>query len=89
LPSGRIGKVLVGSCYTGTHLDPFGEITPTCKRFAKNEVAFFHLVGGQLRAIWSVGDALGLRIQRWPGWPALDTNRLALLLNRPNSRLLA
>jgi predicted ester cyclase len=47
----------------GTHLGPLSSIPPTGKRVAMKEIVFWRLVGGQLRAIWSVGDALGLRVQ--------------------------
>jgi steroid delta-isomerase-like uncharacterized protein len=47
----------------GTHLGPLGDIPPTGKRVAMKEMVFLQVVDGQLRAIWSVGDALGLRIQ--------------------------
>ena len=47
----------------GTHLGPLGGIPPTGKRVAMKEMVFWQVVEGRLRAIWSVGDALGLRIQ--------------------------
>ena len=47
----------------GTHLGPLGSIEPTGKRVVMNEMAFWRVVDGKLHAIWSQGDALGLRIQ--------------------------
>jgi predicted ester cyclase len=47
----------------GTHLGSLGGIPPTGARVAMKEMAFWRVEGGRLRAIWSVGDALGLRIQ--------------------------
>jgi predicted ester cyclase len=47
----------------GTHLGPLSDIPPTGKRVAMKEMVFWRVVGGRLRAIWSVGDALGLRVQ--------------------------
>jgi len=47
----------------GTHLGPLGNIPPSGKRIAMNEMAFWRVVDGKLHAIWSQGDALGLRIQ--------------------------
>jgi steroid delta-isomerase-like uncharacterized protein len=47
----------------GTHLGPLGSIPPTGKRIAMKEMVFWRVEGGRLAAIWSVGDALGLRVQ--------------------------
>jgi len=47
----------------GTHLGPLGGIPPTGKHVAMKEMAFWRVTGDRLRAVWSVGDALGLRIQ--------------------------
>ena len=47
----------------GTHLGPLGNIPPSGKRVAMKEMAFWRVVDGKLHAIWSQGDALGLRIQ--------------------------
>jgi len=47
----------------GTHLGPLGGIPPTGRRATMKEMVFWQVVDGQLRDIWSVGDALGLRIQ--------------------------
>jgi predicted ester cyclase len=47
----------------GTHLGSLGGIPPTGTRVAMKEMAFWQVEGSRLRAIWSVGDALGLRIQ--------------------------
>ena len=47
----------------GTHLGPLGGIPPTGKRVAMKEMVFWRVTGDRLRAVWSVGDALGLRIQ--------------------------
>jgi steroid delta-isomerase-like uncharacterized protein len=65
----------------GTHLGSLSGVPPTGKRVAMKEMVFFRVAGGQLRAIWSVGDALGLRVQlgaipasawRQPVWVAED-----------------
>jgi hypothetical protein len=42
---------------------PLGEIPATGRAVAFNEMVFWQVRDGQLRAIWSVGDALGLRVQ--------------------------
>jgi predicted ester cyclase len=47
----------------GTHLGPLGGIPPTGTRVAVKEMAFRRVEGGRLRAVWSVGDALGLRVR--------------------------
>ena len=47
----------------GTHLGPLGDIPPSGNRVEMREMAFWQVVGSRVRAIWSVGDALGLRIQ--------------------------
>ena len=47
----------------GTHLGPLGGIPPSGRRAEMREMAFWRVEGGRLRAIWSVGDALGLRVQ--------------------------
>ena len=47
----------------GTHLGPLGNIEPSGERVVMNEMAFWRVVDGKLHAIWSQGDALGLRIQ--------------------------
>jgi steroid delta-isomerase-like uncharacterized protein len=47
----------------GTHLGPLGDIPPSGKRVETQEMVFWRVEGGRLRAIWSVGDALGLRVQ--------------------------
>jgi predicted ester cyclase len=47
----------------GTHLGPLGNIEPTGKRVVMNEMAFWRVLDGKLHAIWSQGDALGIRIQ--------------------------
>ena len=47
----------------GTHLGPLGDIPPSGKRVEMREMVFWQVVEGRLGAIWSVGDALGLRIQ--------------------------
>jgi hypothetical protein len=46
-----------------THLGPLGGIPPSGKPVAMKEMAFWHVAAGRLRAVWSVGDALGLRVQ--------------------------
>ena len=47
----------------GTHLGPLAGIAPTGKRVTMQELVFWQVVEGKLRAIWSQGDSLGLRIQ--------------------------
>jgi predicted ester cyclase len=47
----------------GTHLGPLGSIPPTGKHVVMKEMVFWRVTGGRLRAVWSVGDALGLRVQ--------------------------
>ena len=47
----------------GTHLGPLGDIPPSGKRVEMREMVFWQVAEGRLRAIWSVGDALGLRVQ--------------------------
>jgi predicted ester cyclase len=47
----------------GTHPGPLGGIPPSGKPIAMNELVFWKVVDGELREIWSQGDALGLRIQ--------------------------
>ena len=47
----------------GTHLGPLGQIPPSGRRVEMREMVFWRAEGGRLRAIWSVGDALGLRVQ--------------------------
>ena len=47
----------------GTHLGPLGEIPPSGKQVEMREMVFWRVEDGRLRAIWSVGDALGLRVQ--------------------------
>ena len=47
----------------GTHLGPLGDIPPSGKRVEMREMVFWRVEEGRLRAIWSVGDALGLRVQ--------------------------
>jgi predicted ester cyclase len=46
----------------GTHLGPLGDIPPSGKWAEMREMAFWQVEGDRLRAIWSVGDALGLRV---------------------------
>jgi predicted ester cyclase len=55
--------VAVRLTLTGTHLGPLGAIPPSGRRVAMKEMAFWQVIDGQLRVIWSVGDALGLRVQ--------------------------
>jgi steroid delta-isomerase-like uncharacterized protein len=47
----------------GTHLGPLAGIAATGKRVTMQELVFWQVVEGKLRAIWSQGDSLGLRIQ--------------------------
>ena len=47
----------------GTHQGHLGGLAPTGRRVAMKEMVFWQVAEGRLRAIWSVGDALGLRIQ--------------------------
>ena len=47
----------------GTHLGPLAGIPPTGRRVSMKEMVIWRVAGGKLVAIWSVGDALGLRIQ--------------------------
>ena len=47
----------------GTHLGPLGDIPATGKPVTMNELVFWQIESGQLRTIWSQGDALGLRVQ--------------------------
>jgi predicted ester cyclase len=47
----------------GTQHGLLGEIPATGRAVAFKEMVFWHVRDGQLRAIWSVGDALGLRVQ--------------------------
>ena len=47
----------------GTHLGPLGDILATGKPVTMKELVFWQVESGKLRAIWSQGDALGLRIQ--------------------------
>jgi hypothetical protein len=42
---------------------PLAGIAATGKRVRMQELAFWQVVEGKLRAIWSQGDSLGLRIQ--------------------------
>jgi steroid delta-isomerase-like uncharacterized protein len=55
--------VAVRMTLRGTHLGPLGGIPPTGKPVAMKEMVFWRVTGEQLRAVWSVGDALGLRAQ--------------------------
>jgi steroid delta-isomerase-like uncharacterized protein len=47
----------------GTHLGPLGDIPPSGNRVEMREMAFWQVAGGRVRAIWSVGDALSVRVQ--------------------------
>ena len=47
----------------GTHLGPLGDIPATEKPVTMKELVFWRVESGKLCAIWSQGDALGLRIQ--------------------------
>ena len=47
----------------GTHDGPLFGIAPTGRPVTMKEQVFWQVVDGQLRAIWAVGDALGLRVQ--------------------------
>ncbi len=47
----------------GTHLGPLGDIPASGKPVTMKEMVFWRVDSGQLREIWSQGDALGLRIQ--------------------------
>ena len=47
----------------GTHLGPLGDIPASGKSVTMKEMVFWQVESGKLRAIWSQGDALGLRIQ--------------------------
>lgn len=47
----------------GTQLGALGDIPASGRRVAMKEMVFWRVIDGQLWAIWSVGDALGLRIQ--------------------------
>jgi steroid delta-isomerase-like uncharacterized protein len=47
----------------GTHLGPLGDLPPSGKQAEMREMAFWRVEEGRLRAIWSVSDALGLRVQ--------------------------
>jgi predicted ester cyclase len=47
----------------GTHLGPLRSIPPTGKHVEMKEMAFWLVTKDLLRAVWSVGDALGLRVQ--------------------------
>ena len=47
----------------GTHLGPLGNIPPSGRPVEMREMVFWQVEERRLRAIWSVGDALGVRIQ--------------------------
>ncbi len=55
--------VVVRVTLRGTHLGPLGNIPPSGRPEQMREMVFWQVEEGRLRAIWSVGDALGVRIQ--------------------------
>ena len=46
-----------------THRGEYAGVAPTGKRVTMQEMVFWQIVDGRLRAIWAQTDALGLRIQ--------------------------
>lgn len=56
-------RVAVRMRIEGTHRGAFRGIPPTGRRVSYEEMGFWHLANGKLRAGWFVAGALGLRIQ--------------------------